>query len=131
MGAPVRVLVAKVGLDGADRGATVVARVLRDAGHEVIFSAIGQTPAMVAEAAAREAVEVVVVTMPNELADYLAAMLQHELAHLGVAPRIVVAGLVVRHAEPGLRAAGVATLSATPKVAEICASVEPHVCAAA
>ena len=62
MGAPVRVLVAKVGLDGADRGATVVARVLRDAGHEVIFSAIGQTPAMVAEAAAREAVEVVVVT---------------------------------------------------------------------
>ncbi|MCO5331964.1 MAG: cobalamin-dependent protein [Ilumatobacteraceae bacterium] len=131
MGAPVRVLVAKVGLDGADRGATVVARVLRDAGHEVIFPTIGQTPGMVAEAAAHEAVDVVVVTMPNELADYLAAMLQHELAHRGVAPRVIVAGLVVRHAEAGLRAAGVVPLSAAPSVTEIRNSVLPPVCAAA
>src|ERR1044071_7256998 len=55
----IRVLVAKPGLDGHDRGAKVVARALRDAGMEVIYTGIRQTPEMIAEAALQEDVDVV------------------------------------------------------------------------
>jgi len=55
----IRVLVAKPGLDGHDRGAKVVARALRDAGMEVIYSGLRQNPAMIAEAALQEDVDVV------------------------------------------------------------------------
>ena len=55
---PVRVLVAKPGLDGHDRGAKVIARALRDAGMEVIYTGIRQTPQMIVQAAAQEDVEV-------------------------------------------------------------------------
>ena len=53
---PIRVLVAKPGLDGHDRGAKVVARALRDAGMEVIYTGIRQTPEMIAHAALQEQV---------------------------------------------------------------------------
>lgn len=55
----IRVLIAKPGLDGHDRGAKVVARALRDAGMEVIYTGLHQTPAMIAEAAIQEDVDVV------------------------------------------------------------------------
>jgi methylmalonyl-CoA mutase C-terminal domain/subunit len=55
----IRVLVAKAGLDGHDRGAKVVARALRDAGMEVIYTGIRQTPEMIAEAAVQEDVDAV------------------------------------------------------------------------
>ncbi len=55
----IRVLVAKPGLDGHDRGAKVVARALRDAGFEVVYTGIRQTPDMIAEAALQEDVDVV------------------------------------------------------------------------
>ena len=55
---PIRVLVAKPGLDGHDRGAKVIARALRDAGMEVIYTGIRQTPRMVVQAAAQEDVAV-------------------------------------------------------------------------
>jgi len=55
----IRVLVAKPGLDGHDRGAKVVARALRDAGMEVIYTGLRQNPAMIAEAALQEDVDVV------------------------------------------------------------------------
>jgi len=57
--AKIRVLVAKPGLDGHDRGAKVVARALRDAGMEVIYTGIRQTPEMIVEAAVQEDVDVV------------------------------------------------------------------------
>lgn len=53
----IRVLVAKPGLDGHDRGAKVVARALADAGHEVVYTGLHQTPAMIATAAVQEAVD--------------------------------------------------------------------------
>jgi len=56
---PVRVLVAKPGLDGHDRGAKVVAATLRDAGMEVIYTGLHQTPEMIAQAAVQEDVDVV------------------------------------------------------------------------
>ncbi len=58
-GRPARILVAKPGLDGHDRGAKIIARALRDAGFEVIYTGLHQTPAMVAEAAVQEDVDAV------------------------------------------------------------------------
>jgi len=59
MSAPIRVLVAKPGLDGHDRGAKVIARALRDAGMEVIYTGLRQTPEMIVEAAMQEDVQVI------------------------------------------------------------------------
>ncbi|MEL6148148.1 MAG: cobalamin B12-binding domain-containing protein [Chloroflexota bacterium] len=56
---PIRVLIAKPGLDGHDRGAKVIARALRDAGFEVVYTGLRQTPLMIAEAALQEDVDVV------------------------------------------------------------------------
>ena len=60
---PVRVLVAKPGLDGHDRGAKVIARALRDAGMEVIYTGIRQTPQMIIQAAIQEDVDVLGVSI--------------------------------------------------------------------
>lgn len=73
---PIRVLVAKPGLDGHDRGAKIVARALRDAGMEVIYTGIRQTPEMIAEAAVQEDVDVVGLSILSG-------------AHLELFPRIV------------------------------------------
>ncbi len=59
MSVPIRVLIAKPGLDGHDRGAKVIARALRDAGMEVIYSGLRQTPQQIAAAAVQEDVDVV------------------------------------------------------------------------
>ena len=63
MDRPIRVLVAKVGLDGHDRGAKVIATALRDAGMEVIYSGLRQTPEMVVEAALQEDVDAIGVSI--------------------------------------------------------------------
>jgi methylmalonyl-CoA mutase C-terminal domain/subunit len=63
---PVRVLVAKVGLDGHDRGAKVIAAALRDAGMEVIYTGLRQTPEMVVNAALQEDVDAIGVSIPDE-----------------------------------------------------------------
>ena len=73
---PIRVLIAKPGLDGHDRGAKVVARALRDAGMEVIYTGIRQTPEMIAEAALEEDVDVVGLSILSG-------------AHLTLFPRVV------------------------------------------
>jgi methylmalonyl-CoA mutase C-terminal domain/subunit len=72
----IRVLVAKPGLDGHDRGAKVVARALRDAGMEVIYTGLRQTPEMIAEAALQEDVDVVGLSVLSG-------------AHMALLPRIV------------------------------------------
>jgi methylmalonyl-CoA mutase C-terminal domain/subunit len=63
MNRPIRVLVAKVGLDGHDRGAKVIASFLRDAGMEVIYTGLRQTPEMVVNAALQEDVDVIGVSI--------------------------------------------------------------------
>ena len=73
---PIRVLIAKPGLDGHDRGAKVVARALRDAGMEVIYTGIRQTPEMIAESALEEDVDVVGLSILSG-------------AHLELFPRVV------------------------------------------
>lgn len=72
---PVRVLIAKPGLDGHDRGAKVIARALRDAGFEVIYTGLRQTPEMIAEAALQEDVDVVGLSILSG-------------AHMALVPRI-------------------------------------------
>jgi len=72
----IRVLVAKPGLDGHDRGAKVVARALRDAGMEVIYTGIRQTPEMITEAALQEDVDVVGLSILSG-------------AHMALCPRVV------------------------------------------
>ena len=72
----IRVLVAKPGLDGHDRGAKVIARALRDAGMEVIYTGLRQTPEMVAEAALQEDVDVVGLSILSG-------------AHMALVPRIL------------------------------------------
>lgn len=72
----IRVLIAKPGLDGHDRGAKVIARALRDAGMEVIYTGIRQTPEMIAEAALQEDVDVVGLSILSG-------------AHMTLFPRIV------------------------------------------
>jgi len=59
MGAPIRIVVAKPGLDGHDRGAKVIARALRDAGHEVIYTGLHQTPEQIVETAIQEDADVI------------------------------------------------------------------------
>ena len=72
----IRVLVAKPGLDGHDRGAKVVARALRDAGMEVIYTGLRQTPEMIAQAALQEDVDVVGLSILSG-------------AHMALTPRIM------------------------------------------
>ncbi|HKZ83523.1 MAG TPA: cobalamin B12-binding domain-containing protein [Anaerolineae bacterium] len=72
----IRVLIAKPGLDGHDRGAKVIARALRDAGMEVIYTGLRQTPEMVAEAALQEDVDVVGLSILSG-------------AHMTLVPRVV------------------------------------------
>ena len=72
----IRVLVAKPGLDGHDRGAKVIARALRDAGMEVIYTGLRQTPEMIAEAALQEDVDVVGLSILSG-------------AHMALMPRIM------------------------------------------
>ena len=72
----IRVLVAKPGLDGHDRGAKVVARALRDAGMEVIYTGLRQTPEMIAEAALQEDVDVVGLSILSG-------------AHMALVPRVI------------------------------------------
>lgn len=57
--APVRILIAKAGLDGHDRGAKIIARTLRDAGFEVVYTGLHQTPEMIVEAAIQEDVDAI------------------------------------------------------------------------
>jgi methylmalonyl-CoA mutase cobalamin-binding domain/chain len=94
-GRPLRVLVAKVGLDGHDRGLRVVARILRDAGCEVIYAGLRQSPESIAAMTMQEDADVVGVSM-------------HNGAHLTLAPAVVEA----------LRGAGLRTPADVPVLLE-------------
>lgn len=108
MSEPIRVLIAKPGLDGHDRGAKVIARALRDAGMEVIYTGLRQTPEMIAEAALQEDVDVVGLSILSG-------------AHMALVPRIrealnasdlsdvalLVGGIIPDEDIPALKAIGV------------------------
>jgi len=102
----IRVLIAKPGLDGHDRGAKVVARALRDAGMEVVYTGIRQTPQMIAEAALQEDVDVIGLSILSG-------------AHLELFPRVV-AELKSRGVDDVLLfAGGIIPQDDIPKIQEI------------
>ncbi|HLZ72057.1 MAG TPA: cobalamin B12-binding domain-containing protein [Dehalococcoidia bacterium] len=91
----IRVLIAKPGLDGHDRGAKVVARALRDAGMEVIYTGIRQTPQMIAEAALQEDVDVVGLSILSGAHMELFPRIVEELKKRGVDDVLLFAGGII------------------------------------
>ncbi len=106
----VRVLVAKVGLDGHDRGIKVVARLLRDAGMEVVYTGLFQTPETVAIAAIQEDVDVVGLSMLSGAHLTLAPLVVAALRERGSDIPVVVGGIVPTNDLADMQTAGIAAV---------------------
>jgi methylmalonyl-CoA mutase cobalamin-binding domain/chain len=107
---PIRVLMAKVGLDGHDRGLRVVARILRDAGCEVVYAGLRQSPETIAAMSAQEDVDVVGVSMHNGAHLTLAPLVVEALRGAGLDTPVVVGGIVPPDDVRPLHDAGVAAV---------------------
>jgi methylmalonyl-CoA mutase C-terminal domain/subunit len=108
MARPIRVLIAKPGLDGHDRGAKIIARALRDAGMEVIYSGLRQTPAQIAAAAVQEDVDVVGLSILSGAHNVLFPEILRELKERGGEDILVLAGGIIPDKDiPNLKALGV------------------------
>ena len=126
---PVRILVAKAGLDGHDRGAKVIARALRDAGFEVIYTGLHQTPEMIADAAVQEDVDAVGLSILSGAHMTLFPAVLAELRARGGGDVVLFGGGIIPDEDrTELLAAGVAALF-TPGAAtgEIADWVRAHV----
>ena len=105
----IRVLVAKPGLDGHDRGAKVVARALRDAGFEVIYTGLRQTPEQIAEAALQEDVNVVAMSILSGAHPHLFPKVVNLLREKGMDDVLIIGGGVIPETDiPALKEAGIA-----------------------
>ena len=108
---PRRILIAKPGLDGHDRGAKVIARTLRDAGFEVIYSGLHQTPAQIAETAVQEDVAAVGLSSLSGAHKTLFPQVVEELATRSAGDIVVFGGGVIPEADHAdLKEAGVAAV---------------------
>lgn len=104
----IRVLIAKPGLDGHDRGAKVVARALRDAGFEVIYTGIRQTPEMIAEAALQEDVDAIGLSILSGAHMALFPRVMQELRKRGLDDVVVWAGGIIPDEDiPALKEMGI------------------------
>jgi methylmalonyl-CoA mutase, C-terminal domain len=125
---PLRILIAKPGLDGHDRGAKVIARALRDAGMEVIYTGLRQTPAMIAESALQEDVDAVGLSIlsgaHNELLPRVVeALREHDMADVPV----FVGGIIPDEDIAGLKQAGVlGVFGPGAPIAEIVSFIQSH-----
>ena len=127
--AKVRILIAKPGLDGHDRGAKVVARALRDAGYEIIYTGLHQTPEMIAAAAVQEDVDAIGLSILSGAHNVLLPRLMDLLRQQGVEDIKVFAGGIIPDEDiPGLQASGIAAIF-TPgsSLEEIVTWVREHV----
>jgi methylmalonyl-CoA mutase, C-terminal domain len=107
----IRVLIAKPGLDGHDRGAKIIARALRDAGMEVIYTGLRQTPEMIASAAVQEDVDVIGLSILSGAHNTLVPQLLDLLKQKGMSDVIVLLGGTIPEADiAGLKQAGVAEI---------------------
>src|SRR5499426_3291621 len=108
---PIRVLVAKPGLDGHDRGAKIIVRALRDAGFEVIYTGLHQTPEMIAEAAIQEDVDAVGLSILSGAHLTLFPAVIDELRQRGGGDISVFGGGIIPEDDrPALRVAGVSEI---------------------
>ena len=120
-----RVLLAKVGFDGHDRGLKVVARVLRDAGFEVIYAGLRQTPEGVAAAALQEDVGVIGLSMHNGAHLTLTRAVADAVQRVGLTTPIVVGGIVPAADIPELEQTGaVAVIGPGASSNEIVATID-------
>ena len=111
MAEKIRVLVAKPGLDGHDRGAKVVARALRDAGFEIVYTGLRQTPEEIAEAALQEDVNVVAMSILSGAHPHLFPKVVNLLREKGMDDVLVIGGGVIPEGDiPALKDAGVAAV---------------------
>lgn len=110
MTAPIRVLVAKPGLDGHDRGAKVVARGLRDAGFEVIYTGLHQTPDMVVAAALQEDVDIIGLSILSGAHLPLVKAVQEKLRTSKLDKPVFVGGIIPPDDAKALLSAGVAAV---------------------
>jgi methylmalonyl-CoA mutase C-terminal domain/subunit len=126
---PVRILIAKPGLDGHDRGAKVVARALRDAGYEVIYSGLHQTPEQIVETALQEDVVAIGLSSLSGAHMTLFPRVVQILGERDAADIVVFGGGVIPDADiPALESAGLAKIF-TPgaPLSEIAEWVQTHV----
>lgn len=108
---PRRILIAKPGLDGHDRGAKIIARALRDAGNEVIYSGLHQTPAQIAETAVQEDVDAIGLSSLSGAHQTLFPQVVAELAKRESSDIVVFGGGVIPDADvPTLNEAGIAVI---------------------
>jgi methylmalonyl-CoA mutase, C-terminal domain len=107
----IRVVVAKPGLDGHDRGAKIVARALRDAGMEVIYTGLRQTPEQIANAALQEDANVIGISILSGAHNTIIPRLCQLLRAAGMEDVLVIVGGIVPDEDiPGLKEAGVAAV---------------------
>lgn len=109
---PIRVLVAKPGLDGHDRGAKIIARALRDAGMEVIYTGLRQTPDQIVQAAIQEDVDVVAMSILSGAHNYLLPKVVELLKIEGAFEDILVigGGVIPEEDIPFLKESGIAEI---------------------
>ena len=104
----IRVLVAKPGLDGHDRGAKVVARALRDAGFEVIYTGLHQTPEQVAEAVVQEDADAIGLSLLSGAHNYIFPRVSELMKEKGMTDVLLFGGGIIPEADvPGLKKVGV------------------------
>ncbi len=126
---PRRILIAKPGLDGHDRGAKVIARALRDAGNEVVYTGLHQTPEQIVEAASQEDVDAIGLSVLSGAHNTLFPRVVELLAERGMDDVVVFGGGIIPDGDiPGWEAAGLAAVftPGTP-LATIAEWVETHV----
>ena len=105
---PIRVVVAKAGLDGHDRGAKVVARALRDAGMEVIYTGVHQTPEQVVETALQEDADAVGISLLSGAHNYIFPRVSELMKQKGMDDVLLFGGGIIPEADvPGLQKVGV------------------------
>src|SRR6267143_19512 len=111
MNKPIRVLVAKPGLDGHDRGAKVIARALRDAGMEVIYTGLRQTPEMIVNAALQEDVQVIGLSILSGAHNAIVPRLMDLLKQNNMEDVLVLVGGIIPDQDiEGLKKIGVAAI---------------------
>src|SRR5947207_6176206 len=128
MAKKIRVVIAKPGLDGHDRGAKVIARALRDAGMEVIYTGLRQTPEMIAAAALQEDADVIGLSILSGAHNHIAPRLMQLLKDKGLDDVLVVIGGLITDVDiPALHQIGVKGifLPGTP-IAEIIRFISGH-----
>ena len=105
---PIRVVVAKAGLDGHDRGAKVVARALRDAGMEVIYTGVHQTPEQVVETALQEDADAIGISLLSGAHNYIFPRVAELMREKGMDDVLLFGGGIIPEADvAGLKKAGV------------------------